>query len=487
MIDSKILSTSTKIIENKIFVNGQFISSTSKETFSVVNPATEQIIGNIPLGNIQDFESAINAAKVAFNSWSELTIAERSEYLLNMAHAIGNNRDLLALVESENVGKPINQALADVDVLIDNLKYFAGAARGLTNIASDEYAKGYMSYIKREPLGVIGAITPWNYPLMMSGWKIGPALVMGNTVVLKPSEFTPFSTLLLGEIIKDILPPGVLNIVTAKGETTGDAFLNSPDIHMISLTGSIKSGQYLVEKSADSLKKIHLELGGKAPSIIFEDANLEEVVEGISFAAFYNSGQDCTALTRVYVAKSRMSEFIDLFKEKISQMVVGNPANPETDMGPLVSKQHFERVTQLVERAKGSGIEVITDTNLIKEDSGYYYPPTILVGMDNSAEVIQQEIFGPVVTVMPFETGEEAYQLANDSKYALSASVWTNDLSRSINATNKLDAGTVWVNSHLMFVSEMPHSGGKMSGHGKDQSLYAFDEYSKVKHVMLKI
>jgi aminobutyraldehyde dehydrogenase len=321
---------------------------------------------------------------------------------------------------------------------------------------------------------------------MMAGWKFAPALVMGNTVVLKPSEFTPFSTLLLADILKDIFPPGVLNVITAKGEVSGDTFLKSTHVKMISLTGSIKAGQYLVKHSSDSLKKIHLELGGKAPSIVFKDANLEEAVESLSMGAFYNSGQECTAVTRIYVENTVLDEFVKLLKVKMSKIVMGDPANTDTDMGPLVSKTHFDRVTNFVERAKSRGVQAISPENIPSVNKGYYYPPTLLLGMNNDDEVIQNEIFGPVVAVMPFTTEEEAYGLANDSKYALAASVWTENVSRALRATEILEAGTVWVNTHLMFVSEMPHSGAKMSGHGKDQSIYAFDEYSVVKHVMLK-
>jgi 1-pyrroline dehydrogenase len=474
------------IINKQIFVDGKFIECNTDEYYDVINPATKEVLGTIPLCNEEDINLAISSAEKAFKSWKKLTIADRSNYLLNAVSVIEEHREALAQVESENVGKPINVALADVDVLIDNLKFFAGAARGLTNIASDNYATGSTSFIRREPLGVVGSITPWNYPIMMAGWKFAPALVMGNTVVLKPSEFTPFSTLLLADILKDVLPPGVLNVITAKGETAGDAFLKSIHIKMISLTGSIKAGQYLVKNSSDSLKKIHLELGGKAPSIVFNDANLKEAVETLSMSAFYNSGQECTAVTRIYVENNVFDKFVELLKVKMSKIVMGDPTNAETDMGPLVSKAHFDRVTDFVERAKSRGVQVITAQNIPSVNKGYYYPPTLLLGMNNDDEVIQNEIFGPVVAIMPFSTEDAAYNLANDSKYALAASVWTENVSKALRATENLEAGTVWVNTHLMFVSEMPHSGGKMSGHGKDQSLYAFDEYSQVKHVMLK-
>lgn len=474
------------ILYTDLFINGQFVKSKGEKPFDVINPATEELIVNIQLCNEEDVQLAVKAAQDAFESWSSKTPGERALYLLRIADVVENNKEKLAQIEADNVGKPWSLAIEDVETFIDNIRFFAGAARSLTTINNGQYVEGFTSVLMKEPLGVVAAIAPWNYPLMMAGWKFGPAIVMGNTMVLKPSEFTPLSTLYLMSLIQDILPPGVLNVVTGEGRLVADVLLNSEEVKMISLTGSVRSGQYLVEHSASKLKKIHLELGGKAPVVIFDDADIQQAIDGILMASFCNTGQECAAATRIYVDSKIYDEFSNQLTESVSAIKVGAPFEEATEMGPLFSAQHLDRVSGFVERAKvNKDIKILTGGHRI-EQKGYYYAPTVITGMQNDHELIQEEIFGPVITVMPFDSEEEAYTLANDSKYALAASVWTKDVSKSFRATKRIKAGTVWVNTHLIFASEFPHSGGNMSGHGKDQSIYALEEYTQVKHVMFK-
>ncbi|WP_462421473.1 aminobutyraldehyde dehydrogenase [Salinicoccus sp. Marseille-QA3877] len=471
-------------LKNCFFIDGEFKKSSSSEFFKVINPATEEIMAQIPICTEEDVLAAIDSAETAFENWSAKPVSERSLILLKVAEIVENNKEEFSLLESQNVGKPLEYAKEDVEVFIDNMRFFAGAGRSLSGLGAGEYVKDHTSFTRREPLGVISAITPWNAPLMMAGWKIGPALITGNTVVLKPSEYTPLTTLLLAELTKEIIPPGVINIVTGAGDNVGKLLTNNEKVKMISLTGSVKAGQSVAEQSIETMKKTHLELGGNAPVVIFEDANIIEAVKSIRVAAFCNSGQDCTAATRIYVSGEIYDEFLKNLVNEISKIKVGNPLEKETEVGPLVSRQQLDRVASFVNRVKSSPHADILIGGDILVGSGYYYQPTVITGVKQDDEIVQEEVFGPVVTVIPFSSEEEAYALANDSKYALSSSVWTTNLSRALTATKKIQAGTVWVNTHMVITSEMPHGGAKLSGHGNEQSIHSLEEYTQIKHVM---
>lgn len=469
-----------------LFINGELVNSSHDETVDIINPATEEVICSVNTASKEDVHLAIEAAKNAFTTWKETTPAERSEILLQLANIVRENIDELAEIENVNVGKPLSHAKGEIASVADNLSFFAGAARNVSGLNTGEYLKDRTSIIRREPVGVVGSITPWNYPLMMTAWKIGPALAAGNTVVLKPSEVTPLSTLRFAELTKDVLPKGVLNIVTGFGETVGTEIVKHKDVAMISLTGSVRAGQAVAANATPQLKKLHLELGGKAPVIVFSDADISAAVAGVRVGGFYNGGQDCTAATRVYVEESIYDEFVEKLVEAVKSLKVGSPSDDQTEMGPLVTKAHLERVHGFVERAKqNENVKVLTGGYAL-DKQGYYYAPTIIVGTDQSDEIVQEEVFGPVVTVMPFKDEEEAVKLANDSKYALTASVWTKSVDRTMRMIKNIDCGTVWSNNHLVLASEMPHGGHKMSGYGKDQSMFSLEEYTNIKHAMIK-
>lgn len=471
---------------NKVFINGRLVESLEGKFEYVINPATGERIAKVPVCTEKDVDLAVKAAEEAFQSWGETTPAERNTALLKLADIIEENRDLLAEVESKNVGKPLEYAKGDVDGLVDNLKFFAGAARNLQGLSAGEYVKNHTSMIRREPIGVVGAITPWNYPLMMAGWKIGPALAAGNVIVLKPSEITPLSTILLAELSSEILPPGVLNVITGHGETVGSAIVRHPNVKMVSLTGSVRAGMSVAQEAAGTLKKIHLELGGKAPVIVFDDADISSAVNRIKVAAFYNSGQDCTAATRVYISERIYDQFVSELVTAVESIKVGDPLQVNTEMGPLVSEDHRNRVDGFVSRVKSNPAHQILTGGSVIEGPGFYYKPTVIAGVQQSHEIIQEEVFGPVITVSKFNTDEEGINLANDCQYALAASLWTQDINRAMKSIKRLKFGTVWTNTHLTLASEMPHGGFKMSGYGKDQSIYAVEEYTEIKHVMIK-
>ncbi|MET3288636.1 UNVERIFIED_CONTAM: aminobutyraldehyde dehydrogenase [Brevibacillus sp. OAP136] len=472
--------------KHNILINGQLVESLSSMCENVINPATEEVIAEVPVCNERDVNLAVEAAQNAFESWRKTTPSERSRALLDLAAIIEENKDRFAMIESQNVGKPLGHAKGDVELVIDNLRFFAGAARNLQGMNAGEYVEKHTSIIRREPIGVVGSITPWNYPLMMAGWKIGPALAAGNTIVLKPSEITPLTTLLLAELSRDVLPPGVLNVVTGHGTLVGAAMAEHPSIKMISLTGSVRAGMAVAQKAAKTLKRVHLELGGKAPVVVFDDADVAEVVKGVRTAAFYNSGQDCTAATRLYVADTIYEEVMRELIPAIEQLRIGNPLQEETEMGPLISATHRGRVHDYVTRAKNNlHVEVLTGGDHL-DGPGYFYQPTVLAGALNSDEINQQEVFGPVITINRFTDDGEAIRLANDCQYALAASVWTGSVDRAMKATKELNYGVVWTNTHLTVASEMPHGGFKMSGYGKDQSMYAVEEYTQIKHAMIK-